>query len=154
MALFAVEHDPNHSLSLSATEPQLRAAHALLTTLLAMVPSERAFMERVGFFRENAAGVALGLRRGVGAATPAEPDASDTSDTSARSDASAGSRSRGSDVPALIADPTRGSRGRLPLAARDDTTPVRGVGSMDPCDVARGAVSVQYRPVESERGFQ
>lgn len=92
VALFAVEHDPNHSLSLSATEPQLRAAHALLTTLLAMVPSERAFMERVGFFRENAAGVALGLRRGVGAATPAEPDASDTS---ARSDGSAGSREPG-----------------------------------------------------------
>ncbi|MET4927147.1 hypothetical protein P3L51_33130 [Streptomyces sp. PSRA5] len=67
-ALFAVEHDPDHSLSLSATEAQLRAAHALLTTLLTMVPSERAFMEQVGFFRENVAGVALGLRRGVGAA--------------------------------------------------------------------------------------
>lgn len=74
-ALFAVAHDPDHSLTLPATEAQLRAAHALLTTLLAMVPSERAFMERVGFFRDNAAGVALGLRRGVGAATagPAEP---------------------------------------------------------------------------------
>ncbi|MFI6690573.1 hypothetical protein ACIBLA_02205 [Streptomyces sp. NPDC050433] len=67
-ALFTVEHDPDHSLSLPATEAQLRAAHALLTTLLAMVPSERAFMEQVGFFRENAAGVALGLRRGVAAA--------------------------------------------------------------------------------------
>lgn len=67
-ALFAVEHDPNHSLSLPATEDQLRAAHALVTTLLTMVPSEREFMERVGFFRENAAGVALGLRRGVGGA--------------------------------------------------------------------------------------
>ncbi|MFC8079724.1 hypothetical protein ACFUN8_29820 [Streptomyces sp. NPDC057307] len=68
VALFDVEHEPNRSLTLSATEAQLRAAHALLTTLLAMVPSERAFMERVGFFRENVAGVALGLRRGVGAA--------------------------------------------------------------------------------------
>ncbi|MFE3247194.1 hypothetical protein [Streptomyces sp. NPDC059209] len=71
-ALFTVEHDPNRSLSLSVSEDQLRAAHATLTTLLAMVPSERAFMEHVGFFRENAAGVALGLRRGVGAAQAAE----------------------------------------------------------------------------------
>lgn len=76
--LFAVGHDPDHSLSLPATEAQLRATHTLLTTLLTMVPSERAFMERVGFFRENAAGVALGLRRGAGAAGADAPAGSDT----------------------------------------------------------------------------
>ncbi|MEU8525032.1 MULTISPECIES: hypothetical protein [Streptomyces] len=48
------------------TPGQLHAVHAMLTTLVVLVPSELSFMEQVGHFRENAAGFAAGLRRAAG----------------------------------------------------------------------------------------
>ncbi|WP_351226110.1 hypothetical protein [Streptomyces sp. NPDC002133] len=62
--LFAVERDPDHSSDVRATDGQLRSVHALLVTLLALLPSERECVERVGYFRANVSDVALGLRHG------------------------------------------------------------------------------------------
>lgn len=44
-------------------EGALRAAHTLLVTLLALLPSERVFMERTGHYRDHVTAVAYGLRR-------------------------------------------------------------------------------------------
>jgi hypothetical protein len=56
---------PGH-VPVAVTFEQIHAVHAMLTTLLVLVPSELSFMEQVGYFRENAAGFAAGLRRAAG----------------------------------------------------------------------------------------
>lgn len=66
--LFAADPAAAAEAGLPMTEDALRAAHSLLVTLLALVPSERAFMERTGHYRDQAAAVAHGLRRGVAGA--------------------------------------------------------------------------------------
>ncbi|WP_406862852.1 hypothetical protein ABZO31_21465 [Streptomyces sp. HUAS MG47] len=60
------EGDAEGSVTVVVTSEQLHAIHAMLTTLLVLVPSELTFMQQVGYFRENAAGMAAGLRRAAG----------------------------------------------------------------------------------------
>lgn len=63
-ALFSADPVVAAEAGLPMTEDGLRAAHTLLVTLLALVPSERDFMARTGHYRDHAAAVAYGLRRG------------------------------------------------------------------------------------------
>ena len=55
--------DADGFVSMSVTPEQLHAVHAMLMTLLVLVPSELSFMQQVGHFREQAAALAAGLRR-------------------------------------------------------------------------------------------
>ncbi|WP_329306398.1 hypothetical protein OG322_12220 [Streptomyces sp. NBC_01260] len=66
-ALFAADPVAAAEAGLPMTEDGLRAAHTLLVTLLALIPSEQAFMERTGHYRDHTAMVAHGLRRGFAA---------------------------------------------------------------------------------------
>ncbi|MEU8702631.1 hypothetical protein AB0C61_34240 [Streptomyces sp. NPDC048680] len=69
-ALFAADPVAAADAGLPVTADGLRAAHTLLVTLLALIPSEQAFTERTGHYRDHVAMMALGLRRGF-AAPPA-----------------------------------------------------------------------------------
>ena len=62
-ALFAADPVAAADAGLPVTEGALRAAHTLLVTLLALIPSERTFMERTGHYRDHVKAVAHGLRR-------------------------------------------------------------------------------------------
>ncbi|HEY9367170.1 hypothetical protein [Streptomyces sp.] len=59
----AGEEDGDGFVPVAVTFEQLHAVHAMLMTLLVLVPSELSFMQQTGHFRENAAGLAAGLRR-------------------------------------------------------------------------------------------
>ncbi|WP_329540598.1 hypothetical protein [Streptomyces sp. NBC_01358] len=66
-ALFAADPAAAADAGLPVTEGALRAAHTLLVTLLALIPSERAFVERTGHYRDHVAAVAYGIRRAASA---------------------------------------------------------------------------------------
>nr|WSW67081.1 hypothetical protein OG461_13215 [Streptomyces sp. NBC_00995] len=61
--LFAADPAAAAEAGLPVTEGALRAAHTLLVTLLALIPSERIFMERTGCYRDHVKALAYGLRR-------------------------------------------------------------------------------------------
>ncbi|MFG2334634.1 hypothetical protein ACGFMM_34215 [Streptomyces sp. NPDC048604] len=63
MAATARTADADGLVHVSVTAGQLHAVHSMLMTLLVLVPSELAFMQQVGHFREQAAALAAGLRR-------------------------------------------------------------------------------------------
>ncbi|WP_371602929.1 hypothetical protein OG345_14130 [Streptomyces sp. NBC_01220] len=66
-ALFAADPAAAADAGLPVTEGALRAAHTLLVTLLALIPSERAFVERTGHYRDHVTAVAYGIRRAASA---------------------------------------------------------------------------------------